>query len=284
MKRFYGNKALFISSLWISLSFLAGWPVKSAFAQQPPPSPLSRLDSSLQFMPPVLPDRGRPRGRSSGGASRGSCDTTGQFPLTALVPVTPIEIEGTSSAAAEAELPTYDSVFSFTSRANPTFWFYVPYALSETPVEFVLQDEQNNTLYQTRLSSDDMTASMSAPVESGVVGITLPEAEVALQTGALYHWYFMAYCDESSPAFVEGWTERTALDASLSADLENATAKEQVALYARHGIWQEAITLLGEQYRADPNSVELVQDWVSLLDSVSLGEIAQQPLTDCCTP
>jgi len=271
------NLALSLSGLLSSLSFMPLVPASPALAQHQivqaqmsPPS--SSLENALQFTPPKLPDRGRPGGRSSGGASRGSCDTTGQLPLTALVPVTSIALESTSPETTEANSPTYDSVFSLTGQTNPTFWFYVPYALNETPVEFVLQDEQNNTLYQTRLTSDR--------TDAGIVSIALPEG--ALQAETLHHWYFMAYCDESNPAFVEGWTEHTVLDPSLSASLLEATPREQALLYARNGIWQEAITLIGEQYRTDPNNLEYSQDWNSLLNSVALGEVAQEPLTNCC--
>ncbi|MGD1897510.1 MAG: DUF928 domain-containing protein [Phormidesmis sp.] len=228
----------------------------------------------IQFSPPPLPDRGRPGGRSSGGASRGSCDTPNQLPLTALVPVTP---SATANSLSETDLATAttESVFSLTSQANPTFWFYVPYTLSETPIEFVLQDEQNNTLYQTRFTGNS---------ESGIVSIALPEEATQLETNTLYHWYFMAFCDDNNPAFVEGWTERTSLEPALSAELEQyrSDPRAQAALYAQNGIWQEAITLLGQQYYAERENANTLEDWNNLLESAALGDFGQQPLTDCC--
>ncbi|MEL6555841.1 MAG: DUF928 domain-containing protein [Cyanobacteria bacterium J06621_11] len=250
-------------------------PVSSLLANAPVANTQSAqiVSTSLQFSPPPLPDRGRPRGRSSGGASRGSCDIAGQLPLTALVPVTST-VDASLASDAVTNVPVQESVYSVTSQAHPTFWFYVPYALGETPVEFVLQDEQNNTIYQRRFTEE--------ADEFGVMSVALPETAPAMEAGTLYHWYFMAYCDEDNPTFVEGWTERVALDADLTVALANTTAREQVALYAQNGIWQEAITLLGEQYRREEDNLNLTEDWTSLLTSVDLGEIALQPMVDCC--
>ena len=189
------------------------------------------------------------------------------------MPVTSTVDESLASDAV-TNVPVQESVYSVTSQAHPTFWFYVPYTLGETPVEFVLQDEQNNTIYQRRFTE--------AADEFGVISVALPETAPALEADTLYHWYFMAYCDEDNPTFVEGWTERIALDADLTDALTNATAREQVALYAENGIWQEASTLLGEQYRLDEDNLNLTEDWTSLLTSVDLGEIALQPMVDCC--
>lgn len=235
-------------------------------------SAIKQIDSSLQFRPPELPDRGRPGGRQSGGASRGGCDAPGQPPLTALVPT---YNNPEHSASDSTELPTADSVFSLTTKANPTFWFYTPYSISETPMELVIQDEQNNTLYQSRITAERN--------ESGVISVPLPETATALEVGSLYRWYFMAYCNEASPAFVEGWIERVPVNSTLGASLENSALRAQAVAYAQNGIWQEAISAIGEQYQAQPNREDLLEDWKSLLESADLQDIAEEPLVVCCT-
>ena len=250
------TSALVTSSLVTSaLVFGRPTPAAAQFAQLPP---------TLEFVPPPLPERGRPRGRSSGTASRGSCELTGQLPLTALVPVTQVSPETGVNI-------TYDSIFSLTAQANPTFWFYVPYQLSDTPLEFVLQDEQNQTLYQSiyQPSSED--------IEQGVVKVKIPDGEVTLAEGDRYHWFFMAYCDENAPSFVEGWIERTADVATSDREI---SPREKARIHASNGIWQDAITQIGEQVLAGEG--EASADWEALLSSVGLEAIAQQPLVDCC--
>ncbi|MEO0769666.1 MAG: DUF928 domain-containing protein [Cyanobacteria bacterium J06649_4] len=247
--------------------------------------------SPLQFTPPRLPDRGRPGGRSEGGASRGGCDVAGQSPLTALIPATSSAIDGeissgetssgeTSSREVSAQsLSNAGSAFTLTTKAQPSFWFYVPYSLAETPIEFVLQDENNNTLYRSTASD----VGLSATADQGIVQVMLPEAAPALEVGAAYRWFFMAYCESDSPSFVEGWIERSPLAPSLSASLDSATPREQTLLYAQNGFWQETLTLAAERYRQNPSNPEYTQDWESLLASVNLSHLSEQPLLDCCT-
>lgn len=229
--------------------------------------------STLQFTPPVLTDRRRPGGRSSGGASRGSCTLNEQqTPLTALVPTTQVTPD---------DAPEYESVFSLTSEARPAFWFYVPYELSSTPLELVIQDENNNTLSQHRFAGNAGSAG-SAGSGPGLIQVNLPETAPALAPETLYHWFFLAYCDDNNPAFVEGWIERMPLDAELASKLTGASPREQIEFYANNGIWHEALATLGQQYLASPSDPTLTNDWNSLLESVNLDPIAEQRLIDCC--
>ena len=58
---------------------------------------------------------------------------------------------------------------------------------------------------------------------------------------------------------------------------------EKASLYADYGLWQDALTTLGELYRADPQNVVLRENWNSLLTSVDLADVSDKPLIDCCT-
>lgn len=222
----------------------------------------------LEFTPPRLPDRGRPGGRSEGGASRGGCDVADQPPLTALSPVINVAVD---HAGPTQPLST-NSVFSLTTKSQPSFWFYVPYSLAETPIEFVLQDENNSTIYRsTAYRSTVLDVGPGATVDQGIVQVTLPETAPALEVGAAYRWFFMAYCEPDSPSFVEGWIERSPLEPALRAGLDSATPREQTLLYAQNGFWQETLTLAAERYRQNPSNAEYAQDWESLLASVNLS-------------
>ncbi|MBE9077566.1 DUF928 domain-containing protein [Romeria aff. gracilis LEGE 07310] len=232
----------------------------------------------IQFTPPPLPDRGRPSGRQRGGASRGSCGLAdGQSSLTALAPATQVSLSTAESAADESELLNYESVFSLTTEAHPSFWFYVPYRLdADTALEFVFQDESGETLYQTRFVAEQDSPS--------IVQVSLPESYPPLAVDAPYQWYFMVHCDlaaASEPPYVKGWIARTDINPGLQAQLA-ATTVESASLYAAHGIWQDALTVLGERYREDPQNVAISNGWASLLESVGLGELSAEPMADCC--
>lgn len=223
-----------------------------------------RAESTLRYSPPPPPeDRGTPTGRSRGGASRDPLCANPDIPLTALVPSTPGE-----------EL--LEIVWARTVAERPTFWFYVPYNLAPNiPVEFILEDDRNNVLYQSKFQVE------SSP---GIVRFALPDSVDPLELDRLYRWSFKVYCHPTSPVFVRGWVERIALDPALQSELEFAAPREKIALFATHGIWYDAIDLLAELQHTQPQDTELFADWKSLLESVELQEIVSEPIVECCTP
>ena len=269
-------------------------------------------DSLIQFVPPVLGDRNRPSDRARGGASRSSCrEQETPTNLTALVPSTPdslneteitvesdlhgYELENTrleSLASVSDELDNQpleagelsrpeteedDFVLSLTTETHPSFWFYVPYVLDEAvTLDFVFQDEIGNTLYRTQFTVDEESP--------GIVQFSLPDILPPLTVDHTYRWSFF-HCDAAStngPLHATGWIVRTTMDADFEAQLENASELEEASLYATNGIWQDALTTLGELYREDPQDTTLMQNWISLLTSAGLDEVSEQPLIDCC--
>ncbi|MBW4548637.1 MAG: DUF928 domain-containing protein [Symplocastrum torsivum CPER-KK1] len=262
---------------------------------QPRGNPDPTIGGGTDAQDPTLPGRGNPDGRTFGGGSnvfpapdevapgsrtgeasraRGGCPRV-TTPLTALMPVT----KGTSSGQSASTTPTTsESVYGLTVAERPTFWFYVPYPLtSSRPVEFVLQDEDGNDIYQTQF-----TESGTVP---GVVGLQLPPTVDPLEVGKRYRWYFLIYCNPEEPTFVEGWVERVALNPTLKTQLDQATTPQQKAdLYAQAGIWYEAVTTLAELRRQKPNDQALNAQWLELLQSVDLEAIATEPVTSVLTP
>ncbi len=233
--------------------------------------------SHVRFEPPPVPDRDAP-GQRQGGASRssGQCPPRAvDKPLTALVPV--IQRPSAPGRSSRPAMIASQSVIGLTTVEYPTLWFYVPYSLSSTAsVEFILQDEDGNEIYQTFL-----TPSGRLP---GVVGFQLPSTAEALEVNKRYHWYLLIYCGRTQYVFVDGWVQRTALDSSLQNQLAQATPQEKVALYAGAGIWHEALTNLAELRRNKPKDAALTDDWTQLLQSVGLEAIAPEPITSALEP
>ncbi|XGV97564.1 MAG: DUF928 domain-containing protein [Leptolyngbya sp. BL-A-14] len=218
---------------------------------------------TVRFTRPSLPSRGAPSGRYRGGGSKGKCPPVAQ-PLTALVPVYELNPDGTRPA------------WTLTVSDRPVFWFYVPYPLTaDLPLEFVLQDDQGQQLYQTTFTQRAATP--------GIIHVQLPPTVPSLQVGKRYHWYFLTYCDDLGP-FVDGWVERTTVSADLQHHLQQMAIREQIDFYTTHGLWHEALTKLAERIQQAPKDSERIADWASLLRSAGVEDaIANAPLVDCCT-
>ncbi|MFZ4730096.1 MAG: DUF928 domain-containing protein, partial [Pseudanabaena sp.] len=80
--------------------------------------------------------------------------------------------------------------------------------------------------------------------------------------------------------FSEGIIRRIKLDETLLRKLEKATELERVSLYAKFGIWHEAIAGLANLLISQPNSTEIKTSWLTLLKSTSLESIANTPLSN----
>ncbi|MBE9068308.1 DUF928 domain-containing protein [Leptolyngbya cf. ectocarpi LEGE 11479] len=291
-----------ISCLLGSLCLLSQLPITRVQAElvdwttQPDSPALDGLDVAAanpigeiayNYNAPILADRGTPLGRRGAGSRSGSLEDdsnlenicmsrSGPSPLIALVPST--QESRSSETPGRVSPKNFESVLSLTTQSKPTFWFYLPARPDDIPLEFVLQIEHENqtdeTVYQTQLSGNH---------SAGIMRLTLPEDAPTLQLNTRYRWFFSVGCD-SGPVNVSGSIDLVSLDPALQLSLAEATPREQVAIYASNGLWQDAITLLGELYRADSDNISRANDWYSLLESVGLEDIAQQPLIDCCTP
>ncbi len=206
--------------------------------------------------PPPPPDIGEPGRRGEAGSRRPCGDNnqevkTTQKPLTAIVPI-----------STSAKSPV---VWGLTTSEHPTFWFYVPYSASATYAEFVLEDAtENQTKYKIPIKNTP-----------GVVNFKLPDTSTPLVVDKQYRWYFNIYCKENNEilGYVEGNVQRKSLSPTLKTQLEKATPRQKVAIYASNGIWHEAITTLAQQRSTSK------ADWASLLQSIGLENLASEPIT-----
>lgn len=250
--------AFAISLALVGFARVQAQPADSTILVQRPTLNLSgQLNQPLIFdAPPPPPDVGA-SGQRTEGASRG-CENMGKQPnlskekvLTALVPV---------YGSRDSEL-----IWGITTASRPIFWFYVPYS-SKLEAEFVLQDEAEQTVYQTPVTLSGTP---------GLVSLSLPSKAAPLEIGKRYHWYFNIYCQpQQPPVFVDGWIKREELNPALKSQLEKATQKKRVALYAANGIWYDALSASAELRRINPKDT----NWVALLRAAGLDDIALEPM------
>jgi len=157
----------------------------------------------------------------------------------------------------------------------PTFFFYLPQPNAEL-AEFILQDENGNLIYEQNLTIKNL---------SGVIGVSIPANTdlPPLEVGKKYTWVFSLVCDpedRSGDKVEKGVVRRVELSAEILGELENADPRRKTFIYAQNGIWQDALSNLAAARRANPNDPVFQTDWESLLGSVTLGEIAKEPIVE----
>jgi Domain of Unknown Function (DUF928) len=218
---------------------------------------------TIKFVPPPPPppNRGEPTGRAQGGAGRG-CEPT------ALVPLTKSDKSNNGNI-----------LWGLTVSERPEFWFSLPRSLTtKDAIEFVLANSQGKAIYKTKLNS------LRTP--QGIVSFPIPENIPPLQIGQSYNWSFSVYCDfqtiEDKPGNVQGSIQRIAVNTPLKNQL--ATAKnpvEQATIYAKNGIWFDALTTLGVNLRKQKTK-DISSAWMELLRQINLQKNASLPVTNCC--
>jgi hypothetical protein len=188
-------------------------------------------------------------------------------------------------------------VWGYTAVERPTFWFYIPYqSASISEMEFVVNDDQDKTLYKFPVP---------VPPEVGIIRFQLP-AMAVLEPGKMYNWFFKvrgkssacltdaattagslnsatAASDLQRPVHVEGWIQRLPPDASLTNQLQQASAQQKAALYGQHGYWYDALNAIATEHQAKPTDPAIAADWTALLKQGRLEKLANQPLLGCCT-
>jgi len=75
---------------------------------------------------------------------------------------------------------------------------------------------------------------------------------------------------------VEGWIERVDLKTAHPNQINQSSLSSQLAFYQSHGIWQDALNSLGVRYRDNLQDVSLQEDWIDLLTSAGLEDLATE--------
>ena len=204
-----------------------------------------------------IPRQGLPGRRIGGGTRRPSDECiAGETPLIALIP---------------------ENNLGVTTAAHTSLLFYLPPATATRDVEFVLTDSNDELIYDTTLQVQG---------NSGVISLNLPDDAPVhpLPMNENYHWYFSIICDSTNRAqdiAVDGWIRRVDLATTLTNQLNNVTLLERArVLYQELELWHEALTILADLRRTQPNDPTVTAHWTQVLQSVGLDSIAQESLID----
>jgi len=194
-----------------------------------------------------------------GGADRGGCDIASTQDkatreLIALVP-----------ALGEMQV----------ASASPLFWFYSPYTSSSSLVaKFTLRDENDQLV--------GAPVNMTLPKSDGIFSVQFAKP---LKQNTSYRWYFSVECDVDRPARnprVQGWVRVKEPTTEVNKQLkQTASPAEAAAIYARAGLWNDALTILAKQYNSNTSAKTI---WSELLKAEKLNLIESKPILPCCTP
>jgi hypothetical protein len=195
-------------------------------------------------------------GNRLGAAKRGSCAAPGQK-LVALLP---------------------DTNLGQTVADQPTFFWLMP----ELKPEW-----QNRKLHSrfrlTRVDAQDIdidppvyeTEFDSSPV--GINSLTIPQE---IPVGQNLRWTLVIVCDPDDPdgnEYVKGWIRRVEPTPQLAAELEQANLVDYPAIYAKAGLWFDALRYLSA-IRRKVGDESIGDDWAALLKQVNLGDVANKPV------
>ncbi|MDX2231999.1 MAG: DUF928 domain-containing protein [Leptolyngbyaceae cyanobacterium bins.349] len=212
---------------------------------------------AIEFRPP----RRSIPGRREGAGTRGPACVEGKSNLTILLPQTNL---------------------GYTTAAYPRFFWFVPQTRAQS-MQFTLfrgteEDPEQQIIYEKTL-----TPSATA----GIVSLALPaNGSIApLTVGQDYYWTVTLLCHPDEPSKniqVEGWIQRIPLDPVLAQKLTTANPSDRPQLYAAHGLWFDTLSTLAALRCTDTPTAASQQSWASLLRSVQLDRLADQPLPQSC--
>ncbi|MDY6783311.1 MAG: DUF928 domain-containing protein [Cyanobacteriota bacterium] len=233
-------------------------PVLVGFAPNPSqqhPSVSSNAPMQVSINFPSSPGDGTRPNRTASGGARALCYVEGPrqqaLPMTVLMPTNNV---GT------------------TVEEDPALLLYIPKSRIDGGEVAIVERDSDREVY---LKQFDLSNKPSDA--AGIVKVQLEEAN--LEPGKTYDWVFSPFCisdngrvDYLGDVYVEGSFQRTELAPSQDVQIEEATTPlEKAEIYARYGIWNETLELVEQLRPSNP------QEWVNLLRSVELDELAEAP-------
>lgn len=222
---------------------------------------LTVMAASAEAFPTYTPKpRGIPNIRVSGGTRSGGlgCISDPQAPqLTSIFP---------------------EDDLGYTTDEYPAFQWYVP-SNNASHVEFNLYeviDEDAGIfqpVYQTAFAPDAMAgiATLQLPQQVGLAPLT---------SDNYYYWSVEVYCPDETTAVMtaEGFVQVLEPEPELASALANSDGIDRAAIAAENSVWFDATRALTDHLQEQPNDLQAIIGWQTLLKSVGLENIAEAPL------
>lgn len=155
-----------------------------------------------------------------------------------------------------------------TTSAQPTFFWYVSRPTT-LPLRFTLVEQDE---------PEPLVDSYFRLKQGGIVKFKLPP-NITLQPDREYRWTVSLICNKQRPSanmYAFTWIRRSTLPASFALQLEEAeTDLEKGLVYARSGLWYDAVALLYKASFESETRLKANYFW-QLLDQINLGQLGYQ--------
>lgn len=184
-------------------------------------------------------------------------------------------VRGTDTAR---ELPFIGALIpkttGLTSQAQPTLYWTSDLSVNY-PVQISLQYASPKSLKERE---DVLFLSLDS-VKAGVHAINLQEHNISLKPDVLYKWGVTVVVSDidknTTPAadpFADGHIIYQPMSKALEAELEKTPAAQKAAVYAKNGIWYDAVSTLSQQIEQHPENQGLKQTRLELMQQVMLPD------------
>ena len=201
-----------------------------------------------EVMPP--PDQNKPTTAPTATRGGSNCSSK-ENPLTAIAP----------SGTLVTTIADY-----------PALLFYIPETKAKQ-AEFIIVDSEGNFVYNTKLT---------LPREPGIMRLSLPPetASPLTETGNPYLWELALICDEfdrSADEVVGGELKRVAVSSRIESQLQRANSSDRFSLYQQAGLEYDAIAVLDELRRENPQDQKIQSAWEGWLKNSGLADLIEMP-------
>jgi Domain of Unknown Function (DUF928) len=176
---------------------------------------------------------------------------------------------GGETAQAKVELLVPKDHVAFTTKARPTFFWYVS-KVPSAPVEFALHKQ--GVAAPILVKRVDIT-------QAGLVKLEMPldAPELTLDATKKYRWSVSIIAHEmqrsANPTY-QAWIQRVQLAPEEMIQIQAATSdRERASIYAQSGLWYDALAEIATPYADRPSDPILRADLTLLLDQVGLAKL-----------
>ncbi len=155
-----------------------------------------------------------------------------------------------------------------TTKEQPTLYWY-----ASEPVPAKLE--------VTLINDEDIDPALeevvATPGKAGIQSIDLAKTGAKLVTGKEYRWFVSVVADpgqRSNDVVASGTIQRIAVSDALKKEIAGADAQSLAGIYAKEGVWYDAIDSLTRMIEKSPDNSDLQQQRTALLEQVGLQDAA----------
>ncbi|MEO1180199.1 MAG: DUF928 domain-containing protein, partial [Cyanobacteria bacterium J06636_28] len=162
------------------------------------------------------------------------------------------------------------------------------YRLNSTWLALLLGTYQWNAGYWSVVNEDEgifqpvYQTAFAPSSTAGIATLQLPDAMglAPLRTDNYYYWSVEIYCPDDTAAVMtaEGFVELLRPDPILAEALANSEGLDRAAIAAENSLWFDTTRALSDHLQTQPNDLQAIENWQTLLESIGLENIADAPL------